>query len=71
MTNSIQEDTIRYIFNIEKEVQIQRKQVANPTSTSHGDGDSGSKPVVKKERVGRNDPCPCGSGEKYKKCCGR
>ncbi|NLM03861.1 MAG: preprotein translocase subunit SecA [Clostridiales bacterium] len=73
MTNSIQEDTIRYIFNIEKEVQIQRKQVANPTGTSHGDGDGDgeSKPIVKKEKIGRNEPCPCGSGEKYKKCCGR
>lgn len=54
-------------------VTFKREQVAKPTATS-GDGtDSANKTVRKtaKERVGRNDPCPCGSGKKYKKCCGR
>ena len=50
---------------------LQRKQVAQPTATS-GDGtDTANKTVRKGKKVGRNDPCPCGSGKKYKKCCGR
>lgn len=54
-------------------VTFKREQVAKPTATS-GDGtDSANRTVRKtaKEKVGRNDPCPCGSGKKYKKCCGR
>lgn len=54
-------------------VVFKREQVAKPTATS-GDGtDSANKTVRKtaKQKVGRNDPCPCGSGKKYKKCCGR
>ena len=50
---------------------LQRKQVAQPTATS-GDGtDTANKTIRKGKKVGRNDPCPCGSGKKYKKCCGR
>ena len=41
------------------------------TATSGDDSDSGNKTVRKGKKVGRNDPCPCGSGKKYKKCCGR
>ncbi len=73
MTNKIQEDTVRYLFNIEKEVTIQRRQVAKPTGASHGgdQGPSKGRTIVKKAEAGRNDPCPCGSGKKYKRCCGR
>ena len=46
-----------------------RVQVANPISVNHGEG-TVRKPVTSK-KVGRNDPCPCGSGKKYKKCCGQ
>ena len=50
---------------------IKREQVAKPLQTS-GDGtDTANKTVRKGKKVGRNDPCPCGSGKKYKKCCGR
>ena len=50
---------------------LKREQVAKPTQTS-GDGtDTANKTVRKGKKVGRNDPCPCGSGKKYKKCCGR
>ena len=50
---------------------LKREQVAKPTQTS-GDGtDTQNKTVRKGKKVGRNDPCPCGSGKKYKKCCGR
>ena len=54
-----------------KREQVAREQVAQPTRTS-GDGtDTANKTVRKGKKVGRNDPCPCGSGKKYKKCCGR
>ena len=50
---------------------LKREQVAKPSETS-GDGtDTANKTVRKGKKVGRNDPCPCGSGKKYKKCCGR
>ncbi len=50
---------------------LKREQVAKPTQTS-GDGtDTANKTVRKGKKIGRNDPCPCGSGKKYKKCCGR
>ncbi len=50
---------------------LKREQVAKPTATS-GDGtDTANKTVRKGKKVGRNDPCPCGSGKKYKKCCGK
>ncbi|MEE0857472.1 MAG: preprotein translocase subunit SecA [Ruminococcus sp.] len=53
------------------EAALKREQVAQPTQTS-GDGtDTANKTVRKGKKVGRNDPCPCGSGKKYKKCCGR
>ncbi len=70
MIKSIQEETVRYLFSIEKESVVERKQVAKPVEATHGER---SKPstVVKEDTVGRNDPCPCGSGKKYKKCCGQ
>ena len=53
------------------QASLKREQVAKPTATS-GDGtDTSRKTVVKGKKVGRNDPCPCGSGKKYKKCCGK
>ncbi len=53
-------------------VVIKREQMANPTSTSGGSENSISSSTVRKsKKVGRNDPCPCGSGKKYKKCCGK
>ncbi|MEE1055898.1 MAG: preprotein translocase subunit SecA [Acutalibacteraceae bacterium] len=53
-------------------VVIKREQMANPTSTSGGSSDEKPNTTVRnKKKVGRNDPCPCGSGKKYKKCCGK
>ena len=50
---------------------LKREQVAKPTETSGGDGsDTANKTIRKGNKIGRNDPCPCGSGKKYKKCCG-
>ncbi len=73
MTASIQEDTVKMLMRVKPQEKIQRKEVAKITGTSGGDlGETGKpKPVVNKEKkVGRNDPCPCGSGKKYKKCHG-
>ena len=61
-------DAARLIFIAQ--VNMKREQVAKVTGTS-GDGTVQRKPIVKKNKVGRNDPCPCGSGKKYKHCCGR
>jgi len=71
MIKSIQEDTIRYLFNVTVQTEAKRKQVAKVTGTSGGDQQIINKTIVKEHEVGRNDPCPCGSGKKYKKCCGK
>jgi preprotein translocase subunit SecA len=70
MTKNIQEDTLRYLFNIQKEFKVEPKQVIKPIAASHGQ-DETKTPAAKKEESGRNEPCPCGSGKKYKKCCGK
>jgi preprotein translocase subunit SecA len=68
MIKNIQEDAIKMIMHSHPQNSIQREKVAEPINASHGS--EPSKPVVKNDRVGRNDACPCGSGKKYKKCCG-
>ncbi len=74
MTASIREDTVRMILSVQPRREIKRVEVAKVTNEGFaGSGEPvKKKPVVikKAERVGRNDPCPCGSGKKYKKCCG-
>ncbi len=70
MTRSIWEDTVGFLFHVARTENIQRQRVATPVMTNAG-GQAEKKPVVNKEKkVGRNDPCPCGSGKKYKKCHG-
>ncbi len=71
MIKSIQEDSIRLLVRarIDREHAPQREKVAEPVAASHGD--EPKKPVVNKAKVGRNDMCPCGSGKKYKFCCGQ
>ncbi|MDE7293339.1 MAG: preprotein translocase subunit SecA [Oscillospiraceae bacterium] len=69
MIESIREDTIRLLFTIQVgNEEPKRERVAQPIETK-GDGSFSGERRVKK--VGRNDPCPCGSGKKYKNCCGR
>ena len=69
MVNIIKEETARFILHASAERQHSRTRVAAPTNAIHG-GET-QKPVKRTEaKVGRNDPCPCGSGKKYKKCCG-
>ncbi|ERJ11424.1 preprotein translocase subunit SecA [Haloplasma contractile] len=69
---SIEEDVTRYIIRAQIKSNLQREQVAKPTKATSGKEETNQKkkPIVKKDKVGRNDPCPCGSGKKYKKCCG-
>ena len=75
MTNSIRDDTVKVVLSVKfrTEEEIKREQVAKVTSTSgSGDGSEKGRTVRNdKKKVGVNDPCPCGSGKKYKKCCGR
>ena len=74
MIAAIQEETLRRIFLARIQVggQVKRERVAKVTGESAGnDGTVKKQPVKKGQKVGRNDPCPCGSGKKYKKCCGR
>jgi preprotein translocase subunit SecA len=74
MIASIREDTIRLLFTFQvrnRDDEPKREMVARPMEASHGDGTVKKEPVRKTDKVGRNDPCPCGSGKKYKKCCGR
>ena len=72
MISSIQEDTVRMLYHVHVEQKIEREQVAKVTSTNKDDSAGPKKPVQRKEdKVYPNDPCPCGSGKKYKQCCGR
>lgn len=70
LIKSIKTDTVKHIFNVSVNRMPQREKVAEPVATNEGGGGGVKKPVVKETKVGRNDPCPCGSGKKYKKCCG-
>ena len=72
MVETIRQDTARMVLTVRIRTQEEpkREQVAKPVAPA-GDGTANSRTVRKNKKVGRNDPCPCGSGKKYKKCCGR
>ncbi|MDO5396633.1 MAG: preprotein translocase subunit SecA [bacterium] len=70
MLDAIKRDTVRYVLSVQPRTEIKREQVAKPLDTG-GDGSLKSSGVRAKKTPGRNDPCPCGSGKKYKHCCGR
>ncbi len=74
MVDAIREDTVKLLFTVRLKTeneQPKREQVAKPTVASvGGEAKTVKKQPIKKQKVGRNDPCPCGSGKKYKKCCG-
>jgi preprotein translocase subunit SecA len=72
MIADIRESTVRQVLTVAPKIQsTKRTQVANPTSAGFANGGGTKKPYVKKEKINRNDLCPCGSGQKYKKCCGK
>ena len=72
MLESIKRDTVRYVLTVRPrpQMEIKRVQVAKPLDTGN-DGTLAKKPVTAQKTPGRNDPCPCGSGKKYKHCCGK
>ncbi|HIR56555.1 MAG TPA: preprotein translocase subunit SecA [Candidatus Gallacutalibacter pullicola] len=73
MIAAIREDTARMMLTVKLRINAgppKREQVAKPTATS-SDGTDVKRPVQNTKKVGRNDPCPCGSGKKYKNCCGK
>ena len=71
MVDQIRQDTVRYLFGITIEKQpTERKQIVD-VDNIEAPTDEPKQPVVKETKVGRNDPCPCGSGKKYKNCCGK
>ena len=71
MTDNIREDTVKLLFHVRVEQKVEREQVAQVTGTNKDDS-LGKAPVKRAEaKVYPNDPCPCGSGKKYKQCCGR
>ena len=71
MSQAIQEDTVRLLFHVKIEQKVEREQVAKVTGTNKDD--TVKKGPVKRsdKKVYPNDPCPCGSGKKYKNCCGK
>lgn len=72
LSANIQNDTIKGLFNVRMATQPEREQVVQVTFTNKDDSSAPAAPKTRKEpKVGRNDPCPCGSGKKYKQCCGR
>ena len=72
MVKHIQEDTVRYLFNITIEQQPNERQSIVDVDTLSSPSDLADKsPMVKERTVGRNEPCPCGSGKKFKHCCGK
>jgi preprotein translocase subunit SecA len=73
MIQGIKLDTVKFLYHIQIQKPVERERVAEETSASHGgdEGDTKKQPARNENKVGRNDPCPCGSGKKYKNCCGR
>ena len=73
MIEGIKLETVKFLFHVRVERPVEREKVAQETSASHGSDDKSLKkePVRNDNKLGRNDVCSCGSGKKYKNCCGR
>ena len=71
MTKGISEDTVRTLFRVRLEQKVEREQVAKVTGTNKDDSADRAPKKRTEKKVYPNDPCPCGSGKKYKQCCGR
>ncbi|MBQ6834518.1 MAG: SEC-C domain-containing protein [Lachnospiraceae bacterium] len=71
MTSSIQEETVKILMRIKVEQKVEREQVAKVTGTNKDDTAVREPKRRESQKVYPNDPCPCGSGKKYKQCCGR
>ena len=72
MIAAIQQGTVQMLFRVTVKSKVERVQTMQPQTATHG-GQGGEKPAQRHvaKKVGRNDPCPCGSGKKYKNCCGK
>ena len=71
MSNSIQLDTVKTLYRVRVVTEAKREEVAKPMFTNKDDSLTAKPKQRTTAKVGRNDPCPCGSGKKYKNCCGR
>ena len=71
MTRAIEVDTVRLLFHVNVEQKVEREQVAKVTGTNKDDSVAKGPKVRAEKKIYPNDPCPCGSGKKYKQCCGR
>ena len=73
MIDAIQDETIRrlYSFQLKPQAEIKRERVAKGITEGVGGDGTVKKQPRRVEKIGHNDPCPCGSGKKYKQCCGR
>ena len=71
MIANIQEDTVRYLFHVKVEQKVEREEVAKVTGTNKDESLQKAPKKRTEDKVYPNDPCPCGSGKKYKQCCGR
>ncbi len=71
MTQNIREETVRVLFHVRVEQKVEREQVAKVTGTNKDDSVAKGPVRREKAKIYPNDPCPCGSGKKYKQCCGR
>jgi preprotein translocase subunit SecA len=71
MTDAIQVETIRMLFHVKVEQRVEREEVAKVTGTNKDDTAKATPKKRANDKVYPNDPCPCGSGKKYKQCCGR
>ena len=71
MTDGIGEDTVRLLFHVRLEQKVEREQVAKVTGTNKDESLARAPKKREDKKVYPNDPCPCGSGKKYKQCCGR
>ena len=71
MIDEIRETTVRRILSARPNIQVRRTEDRKMTASVSDGTPVKKKPIVKKQEVGRNDPCPCGSGKKFKNCCGR
>ena len=74
MIEEIKHDTVKFLFHVQVQKPVEREKVAEETSATHvgsGSVEVKKEPIRNDNKVGRNDPCSCGSGKKYKNCCGR
>jgi len=71
MTENIQTDTLRLLYHVRVEEKVEREEVAKVTGTNKDESMAKAPKKRAAEKIYPNDPCPCGSGKKYKQCCGR